>query len=97
MLTTLFKLAFILTPQDYPLLSTYFYIESAHLQENVILHLLAQTYVLQYQTVNPGILALDFCHVNTIVGSARPGVKKTKKTFSSTSLSQKLHGKYKCH
>jgi len=81
MLTTLFKLAFILTPQDYPLLSTYFYIESAHLQENVILHLLAQTYVLQYQTVNPGILALDFCHVNTIVGSARPGVKKQKKLF----------------
>jgi len=77
MLTTLFKLApFILTPQDNPLLSTSFYIELGHLQKNGLLHLLAQTYVLQYQTANPGMLPLDFCHVNTIVGSTRPAFEK---------------------
>jgi len=51
-MTILFQLAqFILTPQDYPLITTCFYLELTHLQENVPLQFLAQMCGLQYQTV----------------------------------------------
>jgi len=51
-MTILFQSAqFILTPQDYQPLTTSFYLELIHTQENVPLHLLAQKRGLQYQTV----------------------------------------------
>jgi len=50
-MTIVFQSAqFIFIPQDYPLTTTCFYVEST-LQENAPLHLMAQKCVLQYQTV----------------------------------------------
>jgi len=52
-MTILFQTAqFILTPQDHPLLTIYFYLELTVLQENIPLplHLFAQKFGLQYQT-----------------------------------------------
>jgi len=36
------------------------------------------------QGFHPGLLSFDFCHFNTDVGSARPGLKKT--TYFSSSV-----------
>ena len=55
-MTILFHSAqFILTPQDYPLLTTCCYLEPTLLQENVSIDLLAQKCGLQYQTIKSSI------------------------------------------
>jgi len=33
------------------------------------------------QGFHPGLLSFNFCHVNTNVGSARPGFQKLKKIY----------------
>ena len=61
-------------------------------------HYISRHFAYTFPEWNPGLLSLDFCHVNTNVGWTRPGFKKSKNIPSfNCSLSQQLHWKRKSH